>query len=56
MPAAAETSPHAPAPSVIFGEQRIWIAANIMEHRTELITLHRGFTQGPQILVALYDP
>jgi tRNA(fMet)-specific endonuclease VapC len=32
------------------------IAASVMEHGTELVTLDRDFTHVAQILVALYEP
>ena len=34
----------------------LWIAASVMEHGTELVTLDRDFTHVAQILVALYEP
>jgi tRNA(fMet)-specific endonuclease VapC len=34
----------------------LWIAASVMEHGTELVTLDRDFTHVAQILVALYGP
>ncbi len=34
----------------------LWIAASVMEHGTELVTLDRDFTHVPQILVAFYEP
>lgn len=34
----------------------LWIAASVMEHGTELVTLDHDFAQVAQILVALYEP
>lgn len=33
----------------------LWIAASVMEHGTELVTLDRDFARVPQILVTLYE-
>jgi tRNA(fMet)-specific endonuclease VapC len=34
----------------------LWIAASVMEHGTELVTLDRDFTHVAQTLVAFYEP
>jgi predicted nucleic acid-binding protein len=34
----------------------LWIAASVMEHGTELVTLDRDFTRVAQILVAFFEP
>jgi predicted nucleic acid-binding protein len=34
----------------------LWIAASVMEHGAELVTLDRDFSNVVQIMVALYEP